>query len=186
MVGPYLSGQLLSNLYFYSRASWGTSQNRINVFTDSNDSFSTQRQMYVAELSGWYQLKKLNIIPTLGARYFDEQQNQFTNFANFYIPSQTVTLGQINAGPEFNYPLSINDRLSSILNMSLQGIYNFKNTGLMFPATINAHVFGRLNLGSEFIYRNRLTINPIFLWDGVGSSGYNALGGKLQISYRSD
>jgi uncharacterized repeat protein (TIGR01451 family) len=184
MVGPYLSSRLMPDLYLHTRAAWGGSDNKINVFNLYDDSFNTMRSLYNADLVGDLYYAPWRISPTLGISYYSELQREFINYLAVGIPNQRINLGQIHAGPEFAYLIVMNNK-EITWRLSLQGLYNFGyhenndfNDGL---APMN-RFSGRVKLGAEFRSASGFSITPMINYNGSASRFYNSIDGQIQVS----
>lgn len=186
MVGPYLSARLAPDLYLHTRAAWGSSGNKLNTFGFYNDHFNTSRSLYNAELVGDWFHKRLRISPTLGLSYYNETQQAFTNLLHVYIPSQNISLGQINLGPEFAYLLKLESSKTVTLRLSLQGLYNFAyrhNEPLLDEDISPITPFtGRVKLGTEVRFASGMSITPMVLYDGIGNQAFNSIQAQLQVN----
>ena len=59
--------------------------------------------MLEANLTGDYFSGGWRISPEIGLAYFTEEQSAYTDSLGFAIPSQDITIGRLNFGPEFAY-----------------------------------------------------------------------------------
>lgn len=188
MAGPYLSARLLPDLYFHSRMAFGTSNNKIDPFHFQNDIFQTFRQLYNAEVMGNFMLlNALRVAPTLGVTWFNERQGRYINTLDVDIPSQNLSLGQLNVGPELGYPLYTSEQVAALLRVSVQAIYNFQETGylLLIPANSLSTFYGRINLGADIMTNKNISLYPMVVWDGVGGN-FETVGGQIQIRANLD
>ncbi|HHX7304720.1 TPA: DUF7507 domain-containing protein [Legionella anisa] len=185
MVGPYLSARLAPDVYLHTRAAWGSSGNRLNTFGYYDDHFNTNRSLYNAELVGDWMHKRLRISPTLGLSYYNEQQRAFTNFLHVYIPSQNISLGQVNFGPEVAYLIDFESARTVNLRLSLQGLYNFdyKNEFLLEDEVSSIIPFtGRVKLGAEVRFNSGVSVTPMVLYDGIGNQAFNSIQAQIQVN----
>lgn len=190
MVGPYLTARLQPDLYLHTRAAWGGSGNKINTFGFYDDSFTTFRSLYNAELVGDWIWRRLRISPTLGVSYFNEHQQAFNNFLNVSIPGQNVNLAQANFGPEFAYLMKLESAKELTLRLSVQGLYNFayQDKGELFDnefSSITAFS-GRVKVGAELRFASGLSVTPMVLYDGIGNNRFNSIQAQLQLNYPID
>ena len=103
LAGPYVVARLAENVYLDARGAWGQSENDVNPIGLYVDSFDTSRWLLEANLTGEINSGNWRISPQLGIAYFSEDQDAYTDTLGFLIPSQGITLGRINAGPEIAY-----------------------------------------------------------------------------------
>ncbi len=186
LLGPYVSTKLNSNLYLHTRAGWGESNNKINPLGYYDDSFTTVRSLYNAELVGDFKLKNLLVMPTAGMTYYSENQHHFTNALNVLIPGQTVSLGQLNFGPEFAYQFNTLRCKEIGLRFTIQGLYNFNQSHDSF---IDDEFFipvsrfsGRTKLALDVLFPSGFSLSPMVTYDGIGTNSYNAVQAQIQFS----
>ncbi|WP_417498113.1 Ig-like domain-containing protein [Maricaulis sp.] len=103
MAGPYVAARLADNVYLDARGAWGRSENDVNPIGLYTDAFETSRWLVEANLSGEMHSGNWRLSPQIGIAYFNEEQDAYTDTLGFLIPSQEITLGRINAGPELAY-----------------------------------------------------------------------------------
>ncbi|WP_417493245.1 Ig-like domain-containing protein [Maricaulis sp.] len=103
MAGPYVAARLSENVYLDARGAWGRSENDVNPIGLYTDAFETSRWLVEANLSGEMHSGNWRLSPQIGIAYFNEEQDAYTDTLGFLIPSQEITLGRINAGPELAY-----------------------------------------------------------------------------------
>jgi len=106
MAGPYVAARLAENVYLDARGAWGRSENDVNPIGLYTDAFETSRWLVEANLSGEMRSGNWRLSPQIGIAYFNEEQDAYTDTLGFLIPSQEITLGRINAGPELAYRIS--------------------------------------------------------------------------------
>lgn len=186
LLGPYVSTKLNSNLYLHTRAGWGESNNKINPLGYYDDSFTTMRSLYNAELVGDFKLKNLLVMPSAGMTYYSENQHHFTNALNVFIPGQTVSLGQLNFGPEFAYQFNTLRCKEIGLRFTIQGLYNFNQSHDPF---IDDEFFipvsrfsGRTKLALDILFPSGFSLSPMVTYDGIGTNSYNAVQAQIQFS----
>lgn len=186
LLGPYVSTKLNSNLYLHTRAGWGESNNKINPLGYYDDSFTTMRSLYNAELVGDFKLKNLLVMPSAGMTYYSENQHHFTNALNVFIPGQTVSLGQLNFGPEFAYQFNTLRCKEIGLRFTIQGLYNFNQSHDPF---IDDEFFipvsrfsGRTKLALDILFPSGFSLSPMVTYDGIGINSYNAVQAQIQFS----
>ncbi|WP_300528965.1 Ig-like domain-containing protein [Maricaulis sp.] len=103
MAGPYVVARLSENMYFDARGAYGQSDNQVNPIGTYWDDFETDRWLLEANLTGDYFAGGWRISPEIGLAYFTEEQSAYTDSLGFTIPSQDITIGRLNFGPEFAY-----------------------------------------------------------------------------------
>ena len=103
MVGPYVVARLGESAYFDARAAWGQSDNTVNPIGLYTDAFETDRWLLEAHLTGDIVRGNWRLSPEIGLAYFSETQDAYTDTLGIYIPSQDLTIGRLNVGPEIAY-----------------------------------------------------------------------------------
>ncbi|SDL67405.1 hypothetical protein SAMN04488568_101271 [Maricaulis salignorans] len=103
LAGPYMVARLAENVYLDARGAWGRSENDVNPIGLYTDAFETSRWLVEANLTGEMTSGNWRLSPQIGIAYFNEEQDSYTDTLGFLIPSQEITLGRINAGPELAY-----------------------------------------------------------------------------------
>tara|TARA_R110000868_G_scaffold13892_1_gene64601 strand:+ start:47162 stop:54469 length:7308 start_codon:yes stop_codon:yes gene_type:complete len=103
LAGPYMVARLYENVYLDARGAWGRSDNTVDPLGLYVDDFETTRWLVEANVSGEISAGNWRITPRAGLAYFSEEQASYTDTLGFFIPSQEITLGRFNAGPEFAY-----------------------------------------------------------------------------------
>ncbi|MGI9480071.1 MAG: autotransporter outer membrane beta-barrel domain-containing protein [Hyphomicrobiaceae bacterium] len=108
MAGPYVEVAISKNLIFDGKALWGTSRNTVSPDLTFTDSFTTERWLASARLTGsWTSAQSAtsswHFAPQAEVVWFDEKSAGFTNTLGVDINSQHVRLGRFKAGPEISY-----------------------------------------------------------------------------------
>ena len=177
MVGPYATIALTRNLFLDARAGFGLSSNSITPQGLLQDKFDTDRQLYRVELSGRYAFGALEVSPSIAALYFQERQLSFTDAFGLRIEGQTVSLGQMAAGPEFAYPLLVDGALMAP-RFAVKAVYYFQRDdaaaealGVGQPtAALRARVEGGVDLENVFGFGLGTSVS----YDGIGDRGFSA------------
>ncbi len=123
MIGPYVTAQLASNLYFDGHVAVGQSDNRVSPFNTYTDSFRTGRWLARASLTGEARHGNWTIRPHARLGYFEETQQRYTDSVGATIPSQTVRLGQLKIGPTFTGRFECPEGWTWALYLEVEGIY---------------------------------------------------------------
>ncbi|WP_203292342.1 Ig-like domain-containing protein [Maricaulis parjimensis] len=103
MVGPYMVARLNEMAYLDVRAAWGQSDNTVNPIGLYTDAFETTRFLFESHLTGDLTRGNWRLSPEIGLAYFSETQDAYTDTLGIYIPSQDLTIGRLNVGPEIAY-----------------------------------------------------------------------------------
>ena len=185
MAGPYLSVRLTPHLFFDSRAAWGTSSNRVNPFGTYEDGFATQRWLANARLTGNWTMENFRITPSVGFTYIEEQQRSYTDSLGIVIPSQTVALGRLSFGPEFAYRYMGADGTIYEPMISITGQWDAVKPDVAFVAGMPVptdNLFARVQGGVMARWPNGFALRAVASYDGIGSSSFNSVGGRLWVN----
>jgi len=173
MAGPYVSGRLSPNLFFDARVAWGLTDNRVSPLGAFQDSFGGNRWLAHGNLVGnWV-------------------------FGNA-IASQTVSLGRMSVGPEFAYRFLGADGLLYEPQFSVKGVWDFQRPGVQVlggvPVLGGAPVVGGLVVGTDALRArtelallakaaNGFSLRGAVAYDGVGSSSFHDVSGRLWLNF---
>jgi uncharacterized repeat protein (TIGR01451 family) len=179
MFGPYLSVRLLSNIFLHTRAAWGGSSNSINPFGLYEDQFNTNRSLYNAELTGDWLRNGLRVSPRFGVSSYIENQQQYANALNIVIPSQTISLGQLNLGTEFGYEFVTSRGYIIAPRLILQSLYYFNQSN---NVGFSPNKWGgQIEVGAEIKWLSMgIRLYPLLGYNGIGSN-LQYLQGQVQI-----
>ncbi|MEO8421149.1 MAG: autotransporter outer membrane beta-barrel domain-containing protein [Hyphomicrobium sp.] len=175
MIGPYLSAQIHQNIYLDLRAAWGGSTNDLTLGT-TNGTFDTTRWLVKGTLAGNWMYDAWRFTPSAELAYVEENQNVFTNSAGVLVPSQTVSLGRLQFGPEFGYRFAHTADTFIEPFAAIRGVWDFDNPNV---AIIDGFVvgpgdfWGRLEGGLNVMTAGGTYVRGSASWDGVGSDDYN-------------
>lgn len=185
MAGPYLSARLTDNLFFYSRAAWGQSENSVSPFGTYTDRVDGERWMARADLTGDWQWDRWRFSPTLGFAYFEEAIKSYTDSSGIRIDGQTYALGRLNFGPEIGYSIPLADGSTLGPMFSVQGIWDFEGAhGVMFNEIPGGtpEFRAKVQAGVSLIAPWGYSIRGSGFVDGIGANDYKAYGGQLMIN----
>lgn len=185
MAGPYLSARLTSNVYFDARAEWGQSSNQINPLGAYTDSFSTERMLASAKLTGDWLFENLRFRPSAEIIWFDEAMKQYTDALGIDIGSQNSTLGRAIFGPEVGYSFRFADKSAFEPFLGISGVWDFakaqETTADGTP--IAGDTFrGRITAGASYRDSSGISVRLSGAYDGIGSaSNYHAYQGQAFV-----
>ncbi|MGY6627624.1 MAG: Ig-like domain-containing protein [Oceanicaulis sp.] len=103
MAGPYAAARLGSNLYWSGRAAYGRSDNDINPLGLYTDAFTTSRWLFETALAGDIVMGSWRLTPEAALAWFEETQDGYADTLGIDIPSQSISIGRLRAGPEIAY-----------------------------------------------------------------------------------
>jgi len=188
MAGPYLSARLDRNLFLDVRALGGKSSNKLDM-TDAtagawSDTYSTNRVLASAKLTGVYTFDAWRIRPSAELMYFAEHQKAFINALGIDIDSQTVSVGRLNFGPEFGYRMVMPDKTVLEPFVGLTGVWDFARTDALTTTGIamgQEGLRGRVEGGLSYSTPSGIMVRGAAAYDGVGSSTYHAVQGRAAV-----
>ena len=186
MAGPYVSGRLSPNLFFDARVAWGLSDNRINPIGTYQDSFATNRWLARGNLTGNWVFGNFRFTPSAGVTYASEHQLGYIDSLGVSIPSQTVSLGRLSVGPEVAYRWFGAGGLMYEPQFSLKGVWDFQRpdvptvSGLVVsPDALHA----RAELALLAKAANGFSLRGAVAYDGIGTSNFHDVSGRLWLSF---
>ena len=184
MIGPYATVRLSNNLFFQARAAWGKTDVKVDLDSTHQDSFDAERWLVRGTLLGQWRWGSWQFRPRASVGYIEEHQDSYDSSLGVTIPSQTVALGQAKAGPEIAYRYRLGN--GSIVEPSLlvEGVWNFlRDGGSLNIDDIAAgdKIRGRAEAGLSLRTRGGTAFGAAVSYDGIGSSDYQAVGGKLRV-----
>lgn len=180
MIGPYFvarhPGQ---NLYYEGRLLYGQSQNEIATANFYTDRFSTERWLAQLRLAGEYKTDGALFFPFVDARYTKDIQQAYTDSFGQAVAGQTVELGQIHAGSDFERALS--DRLT--WTGGITGIWSFAGGTAKSTPKFEG---GRASVETGLTYKPSAStvIRSLIRYDGIGAQNYESIGLNLELSTR--
>lgn len=175
MVGPYLSARIHDNVYLDLRAAWGGSNNDLTVAATTG-TFDTTRWLVKGTLAGNWVHDAWRFTPSADLAYVEENQNVFTNSAGTVVPSQTVSLGRLQFGPEVGYRIQHTADTFIEPFAALKGVWDFDNPNV---AIIDGFVvgpgdfWGRLQGGLNVVTASGWYVRGLASWDGIGADDYS-------------
>jgi autotransporter-like protein len=184
MIGPYATVRLSNNLFFQARAAWGKTDVKLDLDSTHQDSFDAERWLVRGTLLGQWRWGSWQFRPRASVGYIEERQESYASSLGATIPSQTVALGQAKAGPEIAYRYRLAN--GSIVEPSLlvEGIWNFLRDGgslSIDDLAVGDKVRGRAEAGIALRTPGGTAFGAAVSYDGIGSSDYQAVGGKLRV-----
>jgi len=184
MVGPYATVRLTSNLFFQARAAWGKTDVKLDLDDTHRDSFDAERWLVRGTLLGQWRWRSWQFRPRASVGYIEERQESYLSSLGDTVPGQTVALGQAKFGPELAYRYRLAN--GSIVEPSLlvEGIWNFLRDGGVLNLDDLADgdkLRGRAEAGVTLRTPRGASFGAAVSYDGIGSTDYQAVGGKLRV-----
>ena len=191
MVGPYLSAELIDNLFFDIRAMWGQSDNMATqdvLGSRFEGNFDTERWLVDAKLAGNYEAGNFNLTPEMSLVYMHEWQNDYSvsdAIKTVAVDGQNVALGRLATGMKVSYLAHIDDlELQPFIGGRL--LWDFENPGILNEDGTKSHrdaLRGQLSTGlnvnqgnSQFAFETT--------YDGFGTNGFESIAAKIMYSYK--
>jgi Autotransporter beta-domain len=173
MYGPYASVRLTRNVFLDIRGAWGGSDNKVDPTGGAfKDSFSTDRALYSAKLTGNYAWGAFRIRPSAEVLHYEEKQKAFLSQIGVLVPGQTVTLGRLTFGPEFSYKVVQHDGSMFEPFVGLKGIWDFDKT-----QSVNL-----IDGGVTFRSLRGVTVRASASYDGIGDNSFHAIREQVTVT----
>jgi outer membrane autotransporter protein len=189
MIGPYLSTALLDNVFLDVRASYGKSNNNIDIDildSDFSGEFETTRWLVQGSLSGQYAWHDLTLVPEATVSYLNEEQDKFSvkdDGTKVGVDSQSFSLGRLRVSTEIALRREWeHGTFTPYVKPSL--IWDFASTGEVIvdgdanldgevddAGALRAAVEGGLRTMGE----NGVTSDMSVTYDGIGTAGLSAI-----------
>lgn len=185
MAGPYATVRITDNLFFDTRAAWGTSSNEISPFNTYTDNFDTQRWLVRAGLIGDWQFGDWQFRPSANVAYMREDQEAYVDSLSVAIPGQTVSLGQFDFGPSISYRYKTVDGLIVEPTATLTGIWNFSQDTAGVTTTTNSAAVdfrAKAEVGVRVLVPSGVSVEAHGSYDGIGVQNYDAITGRAVLS----
>ncbi len=184
MAGPYATFRLDESLFADIRFAWGKSRNDITPLGTYTDTFDTTRWLGSGAFIGDFAYEDWSIQPTVSLAYLRETQQRYTDSLGIDIPGQSISQGEVKAGPRIGYAhlFENGDRLEPFV--SLEGAYVFGDDGLFSDGSLAKEVNGlRGRAGYGLDWRNEAgqSLSVSGSYDGIGTNA-NILGVSLKLS----
>ncbi|MEP0708021.1 MAG: choice-of-anchor D domain-containing protein [Parvibaculum sp.] len=184
MAGPYATFRLNDTFFADIRAAWGTSRNDISPTGSYEDSFDTTRWLISGALTGSYSHAPWTVQPAVSLSYIRETQESYIDSLSVVIPEQTVSQGEVRAGPRLAYAHVLDSGTRLTPSVSFEGAYTFGNDGLTSSGSLAREVQGlrgRVGFGLDIATRDGVSLSIASHYDGIGTAA--ALYGlSLEIS----
>lgn len=187
MVGPYLAGSVPEHsLTYAANVAYGRSDNRISPDRTYTDDFTTDRWLMSGSLAGTYALDDtLRVRPEVSLSWFRENQHSYTDSLARTIPSQHISLGIAQFGPEFIKDVTLENGGFVQTSVGVSGVFNFDvsadNATQGFPISED-DLRARFDLGIQ----GRDIVEGVSVgidthYDGVGTPDFASWGGGLRV-----
>jgi hypothetical protein len=183
MAGPYAALRLPYNLFFQARAAWGQSDNEVSLGAGPEDHFDSDRWLVRGTLLGERHWGQWRLQPRASVGYIEDEQESFTSSVAGFVPSQTVSLGQAKAGSQLAYREKLAGGMVIEPSLLLEGIWNFhQDIGAISidDLVTTDEPRGRAEAGVMLYALDGMSLGASVSYDGIGSSDYEAIGGRVR------
>jgi outer membrane autotransporter protein len=188
MAGPYATFRVADAMFWQGRAAWGRSSNTVRPFETYTDSFKTNRWLLSSALTGRWGRGPWVFSPSVSLSYMEDAAKSYTDTFSMLIPGIRSRLGQVKAGPRFDYRYHLRPGVTLEPRAGLQLISNFAGTttvaGLGQISGENTNpvgVRGRAEAGLRVIMRGGIGIDLSGSYDGIGARDYPSLAGQVMV-----
>jgi uncharacterized protein with beta-barrel porin domain len=190
MAGPYAMLRLPYDLFFQARAAWGQSDNEIGNNAGTEDHFDADRWLVRGTLVGQRTWGAWRLQPRASIGYIEETQESYTSgLWHVLVPGQTVSLGQAKAGSQLAYRQRLADGIVIEPSVLLEGIWNFhQHAGdiSVDDLVTTDKLRARTEAGVMFYAQGGMAYGASVSYDGIGSSDYEAIGGRARVKVPLD
>ena len=186
-VGPYAAGRIAGTaLEWEARAAWGASSNKVSPYGTYEDDFDTSRFIASGKIGGHFDLNDLTVAPWLRASYMRETQHAYVDSLSNMIPGQTVELGEMEFGTSVSKQIVLENDTVLTPRVGLSGIWTFTETNGAASSDLNMQgdLRAQASAGFDLSFANGFLLSLDGLYDGIGASDYEAVGGKARIAKR--
>lgn len=183
MIGPYLSAEVIENVFFDVRAAWGQSDNDVRqtiLGTAYKGDFDTDRWLVRGALTGNYHFDEWRVSPTIAVAYMEEKVKGYSvddGIGNVVaIPGETLRLGQLSVGPEVARPFHHDGHIIEPF-AALRLIWDFKGTGsVVFDGNAGRfnEVRGQAEAGLIWRSQDGIAARISGSYEGIGASRFDA------------
>jgi len=183
MFGPYFVGKLPEHdLFIEGRLLYGETRNEISPFGTYTDDFDTERWLAQVKVAGELAFGNTTLQPSLQFSYTVDEQQIYTDGLGNLIPKQSIELGQLALGLDFNHVMTLANS-NAILELT-GGIaaIGTSTRGTGTAAIVVPNFEGgraRVELGSNYTMPNGGLLSISTFYDGIGASEYNSYGGEI-------
>lgn len=184
MAGPYATFRLDERLFADIRFAWGRSRNDITPIGTYTDTFDTTRWLASGAFIGNFAYGGWSVQPTMSLAYLRETQKRYTDSLGVDIPGQSISQGEVKAGPRIGYAhlFDTGDRLEPFV--SLDGAYVFGDDGLYSDGSLAKEASGlrgRLGYGLDWRSEAGQSLSVSGTYDGIGTN-VDIVGVSLKLS----
>ena len=185
MFGPYFVTRLPDQpLYFEGRLLAGMTHNNIRPNGTYTDQFDTRRILAQLKVAGQLDYETVILTPSLSGAYTRDTQMAYTDSFGNRIPEQGIELLQLEMGLELETETTIMGH-PWLLGGGISGLYSRTSGSGSALNLIAGHDGGRarLDLSGSTEIRGGGQLKLEAFYDGIGASGYEAMGLALGFQW---
>jgi outer membrane autotransporter protein len=152
------------------------------------DTFKSSRWLASTALSGRWTDGRWTFRPSASVSYIEDKSQGYNDTFGTFIPSVKSQLGQAKIGPEISYKFKGLEDLVLEPRVGAQLIWNFAGGATAAGIDLNGSdaagpsgVRGRTELGVRATGSSGVSLDVSGSYDGIGTSGYSAIGGKATV-----
>ncbi|MBF9050215.1 hypothetical protein GTA62_11380 [Roseobacter sp. HKCCD9010] len=175
LAGPYFAAALGPGpVYVDGRLLYGRTDNEISPVGTYTDAFETERWLATLAVSGRIERPQVTWFPSLELAWTEDTQEAYTDGLSNTVPEQTVRLGELAAGLDFEHALNP----TTLLLGGVSAIYADSSGG---SAGMDG-ARGRLDFGLRHTGHDGMSYDLSAFYDGLGTPDYRAHG--LELTFR--
>ena len=187
LAGPYFVSRVDGkNLYLEGKLLYGQSSNDITSGTTTG-SFDSKRLLAQVRLSGDMQYGVTRLIPSIQASYTSDKQEAYTDSTATLIAGQTVELGQLEIGVDFETPAPFYTGAGNmLLTGGVTAIGSYIGGSGDAVGVLPDYEGGRARLDLGLVYQGAgggiLDVSTFY--DGIGTGDYEAYGIEAGFNFK--
>ncbi|WP_440958142.1 Ig-like domain-containing protein [Oceanicaulis sp. LC35] len=187
MAGPYVVWRMADRIVLDGLAMYGSSTNTINPLGLYEDEFETDRWMVRANLTGEYGQGGFLVRPQATLTHFEETQDGYTDSLGIVIPSQSIALGRLSAGPEFVWRQDRSGGAYWELRSRLRAVWDYQpaellmESGLFSSSESEFRADGEVGLAATM--RNGAQIEFSLGLSGIGQDDFEANTARFNLRF---
>jgi len=187
MAGPYIVWQPKEQLTIDVVGLWGGSENTVNPLGYYSDQFETNRFLVRANVTGEFASGPWRLRPQMSLSHYQDKQHDYVDSLGINIPSQTVTIGRLRAGPEMVWTHQTEGGSQIEIGGSIRGVWNYNGAGLMDQSGLISsgsdpiRADGDLSIGTRLA--NGIKLRATVGFDGIGQGDFSARTGRLEFVF---
>ena len=187
MAGPYMVWRVADGVILDSMALYGMSSNTVNPLGLYEDEFDTDRWMLQANLTGEYGRGAFVVRPQATLTHFEETQDGYTDSLGIVIPSQSIALGRLAAGPELIWRQDSASGARWELRSKLRAVWDYQpadllsETGTFMNSEADVRADGEIGIAATL--QNGAVFELSVGMSGIGQDDFEANTARFQLRY---